>query len=98
MATVYIVNKNPDYDYKKALEYGDSLYYLTRGIIDVGHNWNKIVEKMHKDLDDSKPEDFILIVGANILCVLAYSIMKEKHGRVNILFWDISQQYMEFKI
>lgn len=89
MPNVYVVN-NAGYDYDKAQEHGE-LIYLTQGYINIHKDYDELVGKLKNLIKTANPEnDFLLLSGNNLLCLLAFDIWKEIHKKVNILHWNPS--------
>ena len=85
MATVWIPNKG-FHNYADAERFGQ-LAYLTYGSVNrfnTGGMLRRFVEKMN----NSSPEDWILMGGLQQLCVLATSVQVTKYGSVNLLIYD----------
>lgn len=85
MSTVYIINKGC-HDYSKATKFG-KLKYLSNEDMD-RFSTGKMYRIFKKRLEDSSPEDYLLISGMTIMSVVACSIFASKHNRVNLLLYN----------
>lgn len=81
---VYVVNKGA-HDFQLAEKYG-KLTFLTEGVIS-----KYAVSKMHRifesALEDSGPEDYILLTSLTIANSILCSMFALKHGKLNLLIW-----------
>ena len=94
MPTVYVINKS-SHDFSAAERYGP-LVYLSEGLID---KWgiNQIYREMEHGLASSKPDDYILLTGLPIQCILACAIFAMKHQRLNLLIHKF-RKYHEYRL
>jgi hypothetical protein len=82
---VYVVNKG-FHDFSSAERYG-RLIYMTEGYqpkFSVGTP----LRRFQFCMQDSKPEDWILLTGLSVLNCLACSVFALKHDRLNILLFN----------
>lgn len=91
MPTVYIVSKSA-HDFSAAERFGD-LVALSVGPMN-RYNTNNIHRQFYDILQDSKPDDYVLICGLSIMSCIACSIMTHLHGRLNILIFK-NGKYVE---
>ena len=84
MPTVFITNRS-GHDFSPA-EYFGELVYLSSGKINP-YQTTKMYKEFSSILNNSKPDDYILITGLSIMNSIATACMAYKHGRVNILQW-----------
>jgi len=84
MKTVFIVNHSGQHSYEAAKEKGE-LVYLTRGFIDIANDLKSIVHSIESLIATSEPEDYLLLSGNGLLCVMAFDLWKRKHGKVTVL-------------
>lgn len=97
MSKVYVVSNN-GYNFDKARELGE-LVFLTIGSIDVGKNFSILKEKFENILKDTTEDDYLLLVGSNLLCLLAYSIIKSINSNVKLLYWSQSTKtYVQYTL
>jgi len=82
--TVYIVNES-GHDYSDALRFGD-LAYITRGTLDK-YNVNQMYRAAVEALEDSRPNDYILLTSLSTLCSVVCAVFSRKHGRLNLLLY-----------
>ena len=91
MRRVFVVNKSA-HDFSPAEEFGE-LTFLSE------HSMNRYaVNNMHREfsqrLEDSGPDDLILLCGLSIMNVVACSIFSHMHGRLNLLIYK-DRRYVE---
>lgn len=84
MRNVYIVNKGV-HDYSAAEIYG-TLKCLSVGNLKK-YDTSKIYRRFKPILDNSAPEDYILLTGLQTANVVATFIMAMLHGRINLLIF-----------
>jgi len=96
MRNVLIVNKSC-HDFTRAEEFGN-LVYMTEGALD-RFNTSKMFRAFKPFIDQSKPEDYILLTGMTVMNTIACSMFAHKHGRVNLLIFKERKggagQYLE---
>jgi len=63
------------------------LIFMSKGSMDK-FNVSKMYRTFFEFLDESKPEDYILVSGLTNMNIVACSIFANKHNRLNILLWD----------
>jgi len=89
---VYLVN-NRDFDMKGAAVYGDvCLLYDTqpKDVFSTSRHAFAIKQK----LEDMQSSDFLVVAGNMILVLIAFGIIYEKFGFVNLLLYDVrTSQY-----
>lgn len=85
MTTVFVTNKIR-LPYEKAEKFG-TVRYITGGFVNLNEVQN-LSHMINKELFDSTPNDFLLLSGSNLVCVMVGFLWLRKHGRVNILHWD----------
>lgn len=83
---VFVVNKG-GHDYTAAGQYGE-LIFLSEGNVDrlaISHMYRLMAEH----INDSSPEDYILLCGLPSMQAIACSMFAFKHKRLNLLlFWN----------
>jgi len=88
------VTNNADYDLSTAEVYGD----VTIMYPDKPKNiFSTSTHAFHMKglLEDSKPSDYLIVTGNMVLVLLAFGILYEKHGYVNLLLFDLrSREYV----
>jgi hypothetical protein len=86
MPRVYVVNF-AGHDLTEAVQYGD-LRYLTEGkdcnIFDV----KQVICNMKEILADADDDDYLLLSGSPVLNIIAFSILVNWLGRINILIFN----------
>lgn len=88
MAAVYVTNK-AGLDFTAASKWGE-LNFITQGYVNFG-DVEKLSLKINEVIMDSKPEDFLVLAGNNLLCVMVAIIWLRKHGRLNVLHWVLDE-------
>jgi hypothetical protein len=79
---VYVLNKGP-HNYSAAEHYGE-LVYCTDGALDRSDVY-QMYRELQTALEDSIPEDYLVITSLASLCGIACAIFAEKHHRLNLL-------------
>lgn len=87
MPRVFVVNKG-GHDLSAALRYGEPIIYMSDGSVN-----RFALANMYRQfagiLNESDPDDLLLLTGLTNLCVVASACFAYKHGRVNwLLFKD----------
>ncbi len=87
MRKVYVVS--PSYhDYSSAEEYGELIYLSEQTLNKFATT--SMMRLFESGLENSSPEDYILIAGAPVMTILASSVFAVKHGRLNLLLFKAS--------
>jgi hypothetical protein len=87
MPNIYVVNKG-GHDLSAAMKHGEKLIFLSEGEQN-RFALNSMYRKFKPILDESQPDDFLLMTGLTNMCAVASAIFGHKHGRVNwLLFYD----------
>lgn len=84
MNKVFIINKS-GHNHTDALRYG-SLEFLTEGHID-RFDTNNMYRVMSEAINDSSPNDYILLTSLTSLCSMACAMFAFRHGILNLLIW-----------
>ena len=82
MPAVFILNRGP-HDYTDAANFG-SLVFCTEGVLDKSDVLG-MRRALEEHLQDSEPEDYILLGSLTSLCCVACSIMVALHGELHLL-------------
>lgn len=82
---IYAVNQG-GHDLSPALRYGEPIIYMTTG------QQNRYgVAGMYRQfvavLEDSQPDDYLLLTGLTNMNVIAAACLAYKHGRLNLLLY-----------
>lgn len=89
MPKVYVVN-NKVHDYSKAKRFGD-LVNVTEGSVPIFKT--DVVDKMVQDkLKHFTKDDYLLLSGPALLCIIASRIAFSKYDTVKFLIFDAKQQ------
>ena len=89
MPKVFIVN-NMEHDYSKAKHYG-TLVDATKGRVPIFRT-NSVRNMLEECLKDFTEDDYLLLSGPSILCVIASTILFNRHDTVKFLVFDAKQQ------
>lgn len=95
MPNVFVIN-NSTHDYSKAVRFG-TIVNVTEGNVPI-FKTDVIKGMLKKALVDFKEDDFLLIAGPTLLCIMAYQevyeILKEKFSAIEIklLIFDAKEQ------
>lgn len=84
MIKVFIPNLSA-HDHSDAARYGE-LVYVTKGQL-AKYATNNMYRVWMAALQESSPNDYILLTGLNTLCSIGCAIFGALHGRVNLLIW-----------
>lgn len=85
MPTVYVVNR-AGHDHSAAEKFGN-VRFLTEGFID-RMDTAQMYREMSEAINDSKPDDYLILTSLSTLCSIAAGMFAYKHGRLNILLWN----------
>lgn len=85
IANVFVVNKSI-HDYSNAERYGD-IVYLSHGDMR-RFSTSRAYRKFIRVLKQSSPDDYLLLSGLPMLCVVAAFILALKHKRLNLLLFN----------
>lgn len=84
MNRVFVVNRG-GHDYRAAERFG-TLVYCTDGELP-RYNTSQMFRQIKHALEDSTPEDYILLTSLTTLNVVACSYFAHRHGRLNLLLF-----------
>ena len=84
MPNVYIVNQS-SHDYSKAELYG-KLIPLSIGSMN-RYQVNDMVRKFSEKLNDSNPDDYLVMSGLAMMNTIAATVFALKHHRLNLLLF-----------
>jgi hypothetical protein len=82
---VYVVNLG-EREFDLSESYGEPIY-LTQGFVQL-YDIAILKDRIKKQLKHATKEDFLLLSGNNLLCVIVSETWKELFGFVNILHYD----------
>lgn len=85
MSKVYVVNQGY-HDFTPAEKFG-RLIYMTEGY-QPKFSVATALRRFEFCMQESEPEDWILLTGLSVLNCLACSVFALKHGRLNLLLFD----------
>lgn len=89
---VFLIN-NRDFDMENAKVYGD-LVLLYEGQPQDVFSTSKHAFQIRQKLQDMESSDYLIVAGNMILVLIAFGIIYEKFGFVNLLLYDVrSSQY-----
>ena len=94
MSTVWIVS-DAGHDYSTAKRHGE-LVYLYSGKVNVFAT-GKLIQELCEKLKHSKKEDFLLPSGNSMAVCIAFSILLQKHGMVNMLIYSFRNLIFEVR-
>jgi hypothetical protein len=93
---VYVVAKGY-HDWSAAETHGELVFLSTEpfGRTSVSN----MMRTFEPVLEESEPEDFIIISGLSVMCSLACSLFVLKHRRLNLLLFDAAtEKYIKRKV
>ena len=82
---VYIVNRGA-HDYTDAERFGD-LVFCTEGSLNK-QDISQMYRELLAALEDSVPEDFLVLTSLNSLCSIACAMFAARHHRLNLLIYS----------
>lgn len=89
---VYLLN-NKDFDMSGAVVYGD-MHILYEGQPQDVFSTSKHAYTIKQRLSDMESSDYLIVAGNMILVLIAFGIIYEKFGFVNLLLFDVrTSQY-----
>jgi hypothetical protein len=94
VSKVYVVNKG-GHDYSSAERFG-KLVYCTEGQL-AKFDTGQMYREVSKAMQDSEPDDYILLTSLTTLCSVAAAFFAAKHKRVNFLIFKESD-YVDRKL
>jgi hypothetical protein len=94
MSTVYVVNFNANYDYTDAARFGE-VVYMSKGYLP-DRSPEDMAKLFREYAVNSKPEDYLLLSGSNILCAIAVAEWMAK-GPVNVLFMSTKNKKRQYE-
>jgi hypothetical protein len=74
------------HDYTKAEKYGE-IVWVTKGYVSF-HSLDRVKYRVCEALKDSKPEDWLLLSGIPMICVVAACYWLWNHNKVKLLVHD----------
>ena len=89
MAKVFILN-NTNHDYSKAERYG-RLVDVTKGKVPI-FKTSTVRAMLEEGLVDFTEDDYLLLAGPAILCIMAAIVLYNKFDTVKFLVFDAKQQ------
>lgn len=84
MAKVLVINKSC-HDFSPAEQYG-KLIYMSEGVLE-RFSTTKMFRTFKPFIDESTPDDLILVTGMTNMSVIVCSMFAHKHGRINLLLY-----------
>jgi hypothetical protein len=93
MKKVWITNKS-GHDFSPAEKFGQ-LLFLTSGVLPSKFSVNMLYRTFVEALENSSPNDYILIAGPSTALAVLVAIFAQKHGRVNFLIHDTKDNKYE---
>ena len=85
MPKVYIPNKS-SHNFDSAKQYGE-LVYVTEGNVN-RYATNKIYRQVAEVMQDSQPDDYIIVTGLPELQIILTSYFVCRHGKLNLLLFQ----------
>lgn len=89
------ITSEGSHDYSQAESYGDLTLILT-GKVNVFAS-----DKLYRDVDaalaNAHPDDYLILSGNMLAAAVAFSIMMDKFGKVNVLIFSFKQEKYEVR-
>lgn len=93
---VYVINRG-GHDFSPAEAFGE-VRFLSDGPVSQ-YETSKIYRAMKSALENSHPDDYILLSGLTVMAAIACSIFSVKHKRLNLLIYrPQDHSYLERRI
>ena len=87
-ARVYIVENRKNNDLTSARAFGDLVILYPHSPTEV-FMVSKHAYNIKKMLSESQPTDWLIVSGNMILTIIAFGVLLQKHGFVNVLLFDV---------
>lgn len=84
MRKVYIVNHS-NHDFSDAERFG-KIIFMTGGRMN-RYSTNDMARQFSEALEDSSPDDYIVLCSLNVMNAIATAIFSHKHGTLNLLLF-----------
>lgn len=91
---VFVV-ANTGHDYSSAEQRGE-LVYLYDGKVNVFAS-DKLIRELQEKLKNSTPDDFLILSGNQLAASIAFHLMIQMHGLVNILIYSFKNGIYEIR-
>jgi hypothetical protein len=86
---VYVISKGY-HNWEPAEFYGELIFLSTTPLGRT--SVSNMVRMFEPVLEESEPDDFIVISGLSVMCSLACAIFAMKHSRLNLLLFDAATE------
>lgn len=83
---VYITNYGGHPEYEQAEQFGE-FRYITKGYVNFA-SLDRVKLDILDVIKDSRPEDYLLVSGINIIAIMSGILWFHLHKKVNMLVWD----------
>lgn len=93
-ATVFVV-ADSGHEYSKAADRGN-IVFLYEDKVNVFAS-DKLVKEIEEKLANSEPGDFLILSGNQLAAAIAFDVMLNKHGQVNVLIYSFKFQLYELR-
>jgi len=87
MARIFVVNQS-GHDITPVHEVVEdaTVVYLSEGSVNI-FNMDRVIRDFGLRMHSSSPDDYLLLSGSIAINLVAFGILLEKHGKVNLLLW-----------
>lgn len=82
---VFITN-SAGHDFSNAKQFGE-LVWVTKGFVSF-HSLDRLKHILSEKLQDTNKDDYLLLSGTQVICVVSALVWYEKHKQINILVHD----------
>ncbi len=89
---VFVPNTGAGHDFSAALTHGSPLVYISEGVVNP-FNTGLLMRLWKEALEDSIPEDLIMITSLPIICSIGAALFAHKHGTLNLLIFTKEGKY-----
>lgn len=85
------------HDYESARDYGD-LVVVISGNVDLDDT-EDLQQRIATAMSAVEPDDYVLLSGAPIICILCANFVQARYGFVNVLQWNgVDRCYIAHKL
>ena len=83
---VYVTNQS-NHNMDGAMEFGENIYYLTKGKVNIFRT-DDLIDELRLKLVSFQKDDYLVFTGNSVVCGLAISILFTKHKSLKLLLYN----------
>lgn len=95
MTSKVFVPSEGSHDYTKAAQYGE-LTVLLDGKVNVFAS-DALFKDIKNGLEQSSPDDSIILSGNMLAAAMAFHVLMDRHGKVNVLIYSFKNEEYEIR-